>query len=871
MMRFWWRRYRFVWVFGLALAVLLGLGGAAPARMTSPAAPTSKSVLVAERNGDFTILPNGDVQVVETWVVVFHGGPFHYAFRSIPYDRLERVSDWRIAEGERIYFPGDEDEEAPYTFQVLETEEGSQVVWYFPETTDAIRTFTLRYTLHGVLWLDAEQGDRFFWTFVEADRGYPIKEATATIHLPALFRAQDLETQAFRTMATAEAAQTLDGRKVVFHASDLREGERWEIGVRWPHGAVKAAMPIWQMEAIKAARIENRTLDFQVLPNGRVLTTDTLQVRFRGGPFTYMEQIIAEAHLDGLSEWAVMRDGQPCAQASASEGCTWEIDYEPRWLDGYRVRVDFPPVYQQTQTFTLSYTQEGAVEQHAQGDLFVWSGKVPLDAPVDHLQIRVHLPQAFARGQVFVRGEVGWDEENPRPLVGTYQAETGTVQFEASDVPAGAPLRVQVKWPHGVVQAPLPQWQQRAIWRARMLVGGGALVFLFTLGGLAFVLGMWYWYGRDPAVGNVPKYLTNPPDDLPPGLVGVLLDEKVHTRDVLATFWDLARQGFFSLSVPLRADKPLAGTVTLKHRRPRRARASLRPHERKVLEAVFPHASEEEVITLRTAQQRLAAALDGIKEAMYADAVREGLFAALPHKVRGRMKKWAWLFVFLLVVFGGVVLPMAVPEDVSDVVVFFWGGALLVAMAAMWVAPRMPRKTRRGALEAAKWRAFRRYLLQLRRFVGEAGVEARDLFSLYLPYATAFGLARNLTAQFSRLEGARLPRWLEVVDTAAVAGESTAGEGALAASLPSTARSSRRSAGAAALNQTSEAVFAHLSRIADDLFDTLNVATGGSGGSSSSHSSWGSSYSSFGGGSWSSGGGGFSSGGSSGGGSSGFG
>ena len=859
------RREAVLWL--LMSLVLLWLGGAQPVRAVSPGVAAARSVTLVQRGADFTILTNGDVLVVETWKVAFHGGPFHYAFRSIPYRRLEGVDGWDIAEGERTYRPASSGE--PYTFDVTNAADASKVTWYFPETTDATRTFTLRYTLHGVLWLDAGRGDRFFWTFVEAERGYPVEAARATVHLPAEFPADAVEVRLFRDgEEQAQGATVLDGRTVTFQAADLADGETLEIGVRWPHGAVTAEPPTWQLEAMKRVEVAQRALSFQVLANGKVRTTDSRQLHFQGGPFASMTEIMDDQGLDGLSEWDITVDGQPCVQKPQEGACEWAVSHES-WFHRYVLTLAFPPTVNRDRTFVIAYTQEGAIQQSKAGDVFTWRAQVPDDTPLDMLEIRVHLPQNLPREEVRGRGEVVWGGES-RALPGTY--DNGTLVFTAAEVPAGARLALQVQWPHGLIQAPLPQWQQHLIWQRRVLVWGGALVLLFTGAGLAAILGLWYLRGRDPAVGQSPAYLTTPPDDLPPGLVGVLLDEKAHTRDVLATVWDLARRGFLTLSVPLSLKSTLSENTLLTRRTHAPPLKTLRPYERQVLRAIFPRGVKTEgVVTLQTAQKRLARAQESIKQALYTEAVKEGLFERSPGAVRARMKKWAWLFVLLLGGMSCVVLPLLVPDEVSDVVVWFWGSALLLAVVALWVAPRMPRKTRRGALAASRWRAFRRYLLQLRRFAAQSGMDVSDKFALYLPYATAFGLARNLAMQFSALPGAQLPKWLEVIamqegapSGAGLAGASGADGGGLKAPVASGGE-----APLPALDTMASGVFRHLARVADDIFDHLNVAAGGT---SSGFSSSGSHYSSFGGGSWSSsGGGGFSGGGSSGGGSSGFG
>ncbi len=69
------------------------------------------------------------------------------------------------------------------------------------------------------------------------------------------------------------------------------------------------------------------------------------------------------------------------------------------------------------------------------------------------------------------------------------------------------------------------------------IVGMAALL----VGGIVALLVLWYVRGRDPAIDKVAEYITEPPDDLPPGAAGTLLDEHADHHDVVATLLGLAR------------------------------------------------------------------------------------------------------------------------------------------------------------------------------------------------------------------------------------------------------------------------------------------------------------------------------------------
>jgi hypothetical protein len=101
---------------------------------------------------------------------------------------------------------------------------------------------------------------------------------------------------------------------------------------------------------------------------------------------------------------------------------------------------------------------------------------------------------------------------------------------------------------------------------------------------------------------------------------------------------------------------------------------------------------------------------------------------------------------------GGVLLMM-----VTDA----WALEPAIASVIIWLvmlrmSRQMPQKTRHGAESAAKWRAFRTWLRDIRK---HESLEANPgLFDRYLAYAVAFNLEKQWVREFERA-GAPVPRW----------------------------------------------------------------------------------------------------------------
>ena len=147
------------------------------ASLVSPVVAQSKSVEVPRRDAEITILPNGDVQVVETWEVKFTGGPFTSAYRSIPLNKVDNIDGWSVTDEEHQYRQvGKGSSKEPYTLEYTIGDGQMKATWFYPATTDQVRTFKVGYTLHGALRIDPA-GDEFNWKFIEADQRQSISKS----------------------------------------------------------------------------------------------------------------------------------------------------------------------------------------------------------------------------------------------------------------------------------------------------------------------------------------------------------------------------------------------------------------------------------------------------------------------------------------------------------------------------------------------------------------------------------------------------------------------------------------------------------------------------------------------------------------------
>lgn len=283
-----------------------------------------------------------------------------------------------------------------------------------------------------------------------------------------------------------------------------------------------------------------------------------------------------------------------------------------------------------------------------------------------------------------------------------------------------------------------------------VLIGASILLFV---GGLLLILMLWYVRGRDPRTGIVADILSEPPDDLPPGSVGTLLDEHADHEDIVATLLGLGRNGAVTILADQTANpKSRDYRITLHH--PELINNRIELDLLKVLFGPDPQPGMD--VQLNQVRGRFVERQPEIRDDLYRELVERGYFRKSPADTRRRWKTLSWVGIVLSLGIGIVLAitvdPVALATMVAGMIVW----AVMIRMSR-----HMPRKTAEGAEAAAKWRAFKRYLqsIEKERNLEEASV----IFDRYLSYAVAFRIDRQWIRDFAAA-GAAKPAWFGGVD-----------------------------------------------------------------------------------------------------------
>ncbi len=491
---------------------------------------------------------------------------------------------------------------------------------------------------------------------------------------------------------------------------------------------------------------DSYNVEIAIQPNGDFIVTETQAISFNG-TFSKAYREIPLDRTTGITDVQVGEPNRPYRQAYGVAN-----SYSVSTTDAGTLRIDwwFPQTTNAQRTFIIRYRVHGGLRYYPGGDQLYWKAIYDNRAgPIRSARLSVTFPQDVPRDQLLATvypGGLASGPDVPDPR---------TVQFSAQNVTAQTGLEVRVQFPHGLVQGSPPPWQATADaadhWNQDIRP---ILDFLALLVGLAIpVVGLvivfltWYTKGRDPRVSGVPEVLEQPPSDLPPGVAGTLVDEQADVQDVLATLLDLARRGI--IQIQEEQNPELLGSsrdfvITQVQPNP----IGLRAFERTVLAAVLPGGQPTRVSEMKG---RFQAHIPLFRQQLFDEAVRAGLFNESPERSRQHYRAIA-LALLVLSLVGGIVSVILFGSRVDLIFVPFVGLGI-VGLVLAWTSRAMARRTRAGALEAARWRAFGRYLTQSELRDGH-----QDVLERYLPYAVALGADREWLRKFASV-GTPPPRW----------------------------------------------------------------------------------------------------------------
>lgn len=491
----------------------------------------------------------------------------------------------------------------------------------------------------------------------------------------------------------------------------------------------------------------NYSAGFVEIPMERIESIDNVTVTLERGVPTDFESgnYLLDDEPEGEQEqarqvaWDAYND-RPNTFRARQEGSLYLIDYAFDPVSRYGLDSS-----NNTRTVIIEYDAHGVIRDYPDvaepWQQFHWmaiSDEVTAIAPITQASVTVNLPETVAGEDLVVA---------PGPTSNNGQ----TITWTKARMDEGDSFDVQAAFP-AITDATAPEWQPAADARDSSIEareqrqGAGQLMLILAgiaivvLGGLS-MLYAWYRGIREPHVGPVHQEITDPPGDFPAVLVGSLMDEHVHPRDIAAGVLDLDRQGLITIRNG-EAAEPERYYLTLNRPVPFHP-----PWAREMVNAIFgANAREGDTKGFSALRELFGTHRYALQRAIDQTLVDDGYYEELPETSR---KHWTWvtyafagagvLAALAILVWARGWTWWAVVPPVLGVVLSWFGRKL---------TPHVAQKTQKGAETAAMWRAFERHLISTRGWRSGGTLEHQR--TQYAPWLLAFGMEQGWLSEMNR-------------------------------------------------------------------------------------------------------------------------
>ncbi|MGI8419178.1 MAG: DUF2207 domain-containing protein [Candidatus Levyibacteriota bacterium] len=403
--------------------------------------------------------------------------------------------------------------------------------------------------------------------------------------------------------------------------------------------------------------IENFHSDIAIQDSGKVRMVETISVDFRNqakhgiyrdipylydnnGTQTYTDVTINNVLLDNIP-----------------------VPYTTSQTNGYKeLKIGDPnKLVTGRNLYTITYTVTGVLLGFSDHDELYWNVTGNnWEVPIQKADAIVTLPESGLKQITCYEGLNGSQmpclSKQESPQLASFSTTTKLAPTER--------LSIVVGYKKGMIplltaQPPKTFLQQLIAWQSLVTIVG---IFLL---GVAGIMSVWYRYGRDFWLAGqlfgtkdekgkakpVGAHETisvefTPPENLRPAELGVLMDERADTLDVVATMIDLASRGHFTITeIPKKwlfgkVDYLLVKTTP----QAKRKNIALLDYEQLLLDKLFYKRSQIKVSSLK---QTFYEDLQEVKQALYDDVVVRGLFPEDPENLRNKYRVFGLGIIFV--------------------------------------------------------------------------------------------------------------------------------------------------------------------------------------------------------------------------------
>lgn len=402
-------------------------------------------------------------------------------------------------------------------------------------------------------------------------------------------------------------------------------------------------------------------------------------------------------------------------------------------------------------TYKIYYTVRGVLRGFTDHDELYWNvtgNNWPV--PINHATATVTLPSdgltktACYQGYAGSQGECLSQIQSPR--IAEFQSDEILDAAQGMTIVSGYTKGMV---PLLTVQRPKTFWGKFTTWPSELTLGI-AVTF-----GIVTIFYLWYKGGRDYWLGqNMFGKINNqgsakplgahettvveftPPEKLRPAELGVLMDERADTHDVVATIIDLASRGYLTITeVP---KKWIFGKMDYLLTKKSKDGKGLLGYEKMLLDKLF---ATEKTVTISSLKTTFYEELKEIKQELYNEVVRKKLFTSDPEKIRQKYLLIAFVLLILGIIITGnsVAHDLIIPADIGLGIGI--SGVILIIMSQF-----MPRRTASGRELYRRARGYYLFINTAEKY-RQQFFEKKNMFNEILPYAIVFGLTTKFAQQ----------------------------------------------------------------------------------------------------------------------------
>lgn len=369
--------------------------------------------------------------------------------------------------------------------------------------------------------------------------------------------------------------------------------------------------------------------------------------------------------------------------------------------------------------------------------------------PIEKANITIHLPEKISESNLNFDCFTGFFGSKERSC--TFKVkEDGSIYFESErELFPKEGLTVVLGFPKQLVKE--PGFIEKFFWKLKIFWPFLLPLFLFF-----YLFREWWRKGKDPKIEKsiIPQY--EPPDNLRPAQVSLIIKQKVEPIDISATLVDLAVRGFLKIREIKRHgifEKNDYELIKLKDFND--PKEGLYQYEKELLNKIFSSANKEEpsIVYLSSLKNKFYPEIKKLINEINKETFSLGYFVSIPKKAK---EKWL-LFGAIILWFSCFLIKSPITK--LDEFQHLGNAGIISAILFFIFSLLMPKRTKKGT--EAYWHAlgFKEYINTAEKYRAQF-YEKENIFEKYLPYAIVFGLINKWAKAFEGIYN-KPPSWYE--------------------------------------------------------------------------------------------------------------